>query len=61
MNDGFVPGLCIGLAIGGFMGSIIMAIAWDKDATNWRSCAVKADKAEFYLDANNDRQWRWKP
>jgi hypothetical protein len=23
--------------------------------------AVKAGKAEYYLDANNQRQWRWKP
>ncbi len=23
--------------------------------------AVKAGHAEYYLDANNDRQWRWLP
>jgi hypothetical protein len=23
--------------------------------------AIKAGKAEFYLDPNNDKQWRWKP
>ena len=23
--------------------------------------AVKAGKAEYYLDESNERQWRWKP
>jgi len=27
----------------------------------WRTDAVKAGKAEYYLDADNQRQWRWKP
>jgi len=25
-----------------------------------RKAAVKAGKAEYYLDENNQRQWRWK-
>jgi hypothetical protein len=26
-----------------------------------REAAVKAGKAEYYLNANNEREWRWKP
>ncbi len=26
-----------------------------------QEAAVKAGKAEYYLDADNNRQWRWKP
>lgn len=30
-------------------------------ATNeYEKTAVKEDKAEYYLDENNDKQWRWK-
>ena len=29
------------------------------DAGN-REAAVKANHAEFYIDENNSRQWRWK-
>lgn len=27
---------------------------------SWREQIEKHGAAEFYLDANNDRQWRWK-
>ena len=27
----------------------------------WHADAVKAGKAEYYLDANHERQWRWLP
>lgn len=27
----------------------------------FKNSAVKAGKAEYYLDAKNERQWRWKP
>ena len=26
----------------------------------WQDRSVKAGKAEYYLDADNRRQWRWK-
>ena len=27
---------------------------------SWHDEAVKAGKAEYYLDENNNKQWRWK-
>lgn len=27
---------------------------------SWHRDAVRHGKAEFYLDGNQDRQWRWK-
>jgi len=29
--------------------------------TPWHADAVKAGKAEYYLDEHHERQWRWKP
>lgn len=26
----------------------------------WKEDAVKAGHAEYYIDSNNQRQWRWK-
>jgi hypothetical protein len=37
--------------------TVIMTAADD----GWHAQAVKAGKAEYYLDENNVRQWRWKP
>lgn len=45
----FIVGVIIGFVIGFLV------------ATNeHEKTAVKADKAEYYLDSNNNKQWRWK-
>lgn len=50
---GFLWGLTIGLTLG--LGSIFLTIDF---------CirqAVRAGHAEYYLDKDNQRQWRWLP
>lgn len=45
----FVIGTILGFAIG-----ILAGIgAWERDA-------IKNGKGEYYLDENNNMQWRWK-
>lgn len=43
----------VGLFFGMFIG---ICLADDV----WHNKAVKHNKAEYYLDNNNNRQWRWK-
>lgn len=45
-------------AFGVFLGELLGSFAETRD---FRSAAVKHGKAEFYLDAQHDRQWRWLP
>jgi len=42
--------------------SILLTIMITRTTTSeeWREYSVKAGKAEYYLDENNDKQWRWK-
>lgn len=42
-------------------GFITRALADHRDTAAWHADAVKAGKAEYYLDANHERQWRWLP
>ena len=45
----FVIGTILGVTIG-----ILAGIgAWERDA-------IKNGKGEYYLDENNNKQWRWK-
>lgn len=51
--------------IGFFMGIIpwgglAMFVTFELLDAKWRKEAVKQGKAEFYLDENHKRQWRWK-
>jgi uncharacterized membrane-anchored protein YhcB (DUF1043 family) len=46
---GIAIGLIIGFIIGG---SVVFELCND--------AAVKAGKAEYYLDENNEKKWRWK-
>lgn len=43
-----------GLALGAILGAGIAGDVWRKEA-------VDAGKAEFYLDTEHRRQWRWAP
>lgn len=45
--------LFVGSVIGDYMG-------FDSGANYMRAEAVKAGHAEYYLDAENNRQWRWR-
>jgi len=45
--------ILVALIIGLILGCNVMNSLWEK-------AAVKAGKAEFYLDADNNKEWRWK-
>ncbi len=56
----FISGLLIGvIATGLLLGGLARHMApMDGEAVK---AAVEAGKAEYFLDINHDRQWRWKP
>ena len=35
-------------------------IGWQNKKEEDQEASVKAGKAEYYLDENNEKQWRWK-
>jgi len=39
---------------------VIAATVYFLCRQGWRDTAVQEGHAEYYLDANHDRQWRWK-
>ena len=49
-------GVFIGLLIGLFACILVFGLT----DSHWKREAVKAGKAEYYLDETNERQWRWK-
>lgn len=48
--------LCAGIVIGLLIGLSVALAVW----VNSHDSAVVAGHAEFYLDADHERQWRWK-
>lgn len=52
-SDGFWAGLIVGVLI---MSAILSFLN-----SGWRREAVDRGKAEYYLDQNQNRQWRWLP
>jgi len=52
LNFGLLCGLIFGLLIGGGVAAFVHS--------DWKEDSVKAGKAEYYLDADNNKQWRWK-
>lgn len=47
--------------ITGFAAIVPVALlAMGRLDSEWRDEAVKAGHAEYYLDADHNRQWRWK-
>ena len=54
MRDALDVMFLIGALLVGFcIGGCVCNTAWEKTS-------VKAGKAEFFLDENNNKQWRWK-
>jgi len=53
-------GMCIGFILCAFLFTTVLPALWPMTSYA-RDAAVKAGKAEYYLDADNNRQWRWKP
>lgn len=49
-----------GLALGFIVFVFGMMVAFYISDKMWRDTIIKKDLAEYYLDENNDRQWRWK-
>jgi hypothetical protein len=50
--------LCIAFIVGFFTGTYCMKV---RQANLWQKDAVAHGKAEYYLDKDHDKQWRWKP
>lgn len=55
----FALGIVLGIGIASVFTFILMSCI-DMPGRS-KDSAVKAGKAEYYLDADNVRQWRWKP
>jgi hypothetical protein len=56
-DDGFGPGVVMGILATALLFSFI--IKETNDA--WREQIVAHGCAGFWIDANNQRQWDWKP
>lgn len=56
MDQGFVVGIIMTAV------TLVMFFAWVAKLTDdsWRDQIVAHGCAEYYLDENHDRQWRWK-
>ncbi len=55
MNTGFGFGLFIGT-----LGTVLLLTIWDCEVEkDWKNEAVKHHAATYYLDKQNQRQWRW--
>ena len=54
------PSFVVGLFTGIVLMLIYIATLNATPERAWQNLAVKAGKAEYYLDENNDKQWRWK-
>lgn len=56
MNEGFIPGVLLTF--------FLMAMLWSASVfmmnDSWRQQIADHGCAEFYLDQNHDRQWKWK-
>lgn len=60
MKEDLTAGVTVGCVIG-IIGVIISSFGvYNASETRWKNDAVKHDKAEYYLDQNHERQWRWK-
>lgn len=55
-DKAFASGMCLGCILGGIIFGILLGYLTDR---SWRNEAVKQGKAEYYLDGNNQRKWRW--
>ena len=55
-DDGFLPGFIVACIVNGFFMWWVTSNIDD----SWRHQIVQHGCAEYYLDDNHDRQWRWK-
>lgn len=56
MNDGFWPGVIVTA----MLMSLVFAFSQQQTNRSWRDQIADHGCAEYYLDDNHDRQWRWK-
>ncbi len=54
-NNFLICVLCF--VIGFFAATVICVVQINR---NWHDLSVKAKHAEYYLDSDGERQWRWK-
>ncbi len=55
MSD-YMLNILLGLLVGVFLGALVSV--WVH--MDWQRDSVKQGHAEYYLDENNNKQWRWK-
>lgn len=64
MEEAVIP-IAVAFTMSGFaiaMGFIMGdACGHNKAKTDMQDEAVRLGKAEYFIDENNQRQWRWKP
>ncbi len=58
MNDG--SELVAGMVLGAFIVFIVCVCVGFTRTEHWHNEAVKSGHAEYYLDENSNKQWRWK-
>lgn len=56
----FIGLFAIGLIVGGVFAIPAALVADNSCDRYWKKEAMEAGYAEYYLDENNERQWRWK-
>ena len=59
--DNFLKGLALGFVVTAWMCIYLSGLYRDpRIEKEWHDEAIKQGHAEYYLDENNERQWRWK-
>ncbi len=51
-------GVIVGFTLGAFIAGGLVAGCSE---ASWKRRAVESGNAEFYLDKDSERQWRWRP
>lgn len=59
MND-FIAGTMVGLIVAVLISMVLLATYNPYTENQWHRIAVDAGKAEYYMDKDFNKQWRWK-
>lgn len=54
-------GVVFAVLVAAFIGVVLYTGGRCDERDKWEKEAVERGHAEFYLDHNHERQWRWKP
>lgn len=61
MKQPFIVGFSLATAMWLLVTIVLIWEAEELTMQSMREEAIRAGHAEYYLDASNQRQWRWKP